>query len=185
MNEAIKQWPGLESTEDLTAFANGRELYNRVERAWKRGYLLYGPPGSSKSNLIEAMANYLCGLQNTTNNACCHKPALCMEGTFLVREGDPVNEMVFILRGHLDSYTAGGGHTGFFNSCHNGHGDFGGEELVTYALDACSSSILPSSTCTIKAITEVDRAFATVAHGAGHPAELLRTKTETMTSARQ
>lgn len=47
-------------TEDLTAFANGKEFYHRVGRAWKRGYLLYGPPGSGKSSLIAAMANYLC-----------------------------------------------------------------------------------------------------------------------------
>ncbi|XWS73386.1 hypothetical protein CRYUN_Cryun02cG0123600 [Craigia yunnanensis] len=46
--------------EDLTAFASGREFYHRVGRAWKRGYLLYGPPGSGKSSLIAAMANYLC-----------------------------------------------------------------------------------------------------------------------------
>ncbi|KAJ4711714.1 Aaa-atpase [Melia azedarach] len=46
--------------EDLTAFANGKEFYHRVGRAWKRGYLLYGPPGSGKSSLIAAMANHLC-----------------------------------------------------------------------------------------------------------------------------
>ncbi|KDP20377.1 hypothetical protein JCGZ_05260 [Jatropha curcas] len=46
--------------EDLKAFANGREFYHKVGRAWKRGYLLYGPPGSGKSSLIAAMANYLC-----------------------------------------------------------------------------------------------------------------------------
>lgn len=45
---------------DLTAFAKGREFYHRVGRAWKRGYLLYGPPGSGKSSLIAAMANFLC-----------------------------------------------------------------------------------------------------------------------------
>ncbi|GLT39757.1 hypothetical protein SLA2020_139320 [Shorea laevis] len=47
-------------TEDLMAFASGRDFYHRVGRAWKRGYLLYGPPGSGKSSLIAAMANYLC-----------------------------------------------------------------------------------------------------------------------------
>ncbi|KAH7544797.1 AAA-ATPase At4g30250 [Ziziphus jujuba] len=47
-------------TEDLTAFSGGRDFYHRVGRAWKRGYLLYGPPGSGKSSLIAAMANYLC-----------------------------------------------------------------------------------------------------------------------------
>ncbi|OVA20706.1 AAA+ ATPase domain [Macleaya cordata] len=47
-------------TEDLTAFSNGKEFYHRVGRSWKRGYLLYGPPGSGKSSLIAAMANFLC-----------------------------------------------------------------------------------------------------------------------------
>lgn len=90
------------------------------------------------------------------------KPALCTEGTFLVREGDPVNEMLFIIRGHLDSYTTNGGRTGFFNSCHIGPGDFCGEELLTWALDPRPSVILPSSTRTVKSISEVE-AFALVA----------------------
>lgn len=47
-------------TNDLTAFANGKDFYHRVGRAWKRGYLLYGPPGAGKSSLIAAMANHLC-----------------------------------------------------------------------------------------------------------------------------
>ncbi|KAF5751553.1 Cyclic nucleotide-gated channel 15 [Tripterygium wilfordii] len=87
------------------------------------------------------------------------KPALCTEGTFLVREGDPVNEMLFIIRGHLDSCTTDGGRTGFFNSCRIGPGDFCGEELLTWALDPRPSVILPSSTRTIKPISEVE-AFA-------------------------
>ncbi|KAF3454981.1 hypothetical protein FNV43_RR05429 [Rhamnella rubrinervis] len=90
------------------------------------------------------------------------KPALCTEGTFLVREGDPVNEMLFIIRGHLDSYTTNGGRTGFFNSCSIGPGDFCGEELLTWALDPRPGVILPSSTRTVKALSEVE-AFALVA----------------------
>ncbi|KAH0854552.1 LOW QUALITY PROTEIN: hypothetical protein HID58_063728 [Brassica napus] len=85
------------------------------------------------------------------------KPALCTEGTFLVREGDPVNEMLFIIRGHLDSYTTNGGRTGFFNSCLIGPGDFCGEELLTG--HPRPVVILPSSTRTVKAIYEVE-AFA-------------------------
>ncbi|XP_054793171.1 protein CNGC15c-like isoform X2 [Prosopis cineraria] len=87
------------------------------------------------------------------------KPALCTEGTYLVREGDPVDEMLFIIRGHLDSYTTNGGRTGFFNSCRIGPGDFCGEEILTWALDPRPSVILPSSTRTVKAISEVE-AFA-------------------------
>ncbi|PIA37341.1 hypothetical protein AQUCO_03000141v1 [Aquilegia coerulea] len=90
------------------------------------------------------------------------KPALCTEGTCLVREGDPVNEMFFIIRGHLDSYTTNGGRSGFFNSCRIGSGDFCGEELLTWALDPHPGVTLPSSTRTVKAISEVE-AFALIA----------------------
>ncbi|KAK8488324.1 hypothetical protein V6N12_046659 [Hibiscus sabdariffa] len=89
------------------------------------------------------------------------KPCLCTPSTRLVREGDPVNEMLFIIRGHLDSCTTNGGRTGFFNSSRIGPGDFCGEELLTWALDPCPSTVLPSSTRTVKAITEVE-AFALV-----------------------
>ncbi|KAL7226047.1 hypothetical protein ACSBR1_021231 [Camellia fascicularis] len=90
------------------------------------------------------------------------KPALCTQGTSLVREGDPVNEMLFIIRGNLDSYTTNGGRTGFFNSCRIGPGDFCGEELLTWALDPRPSVIFPSSTRTVKALSEVE-AFALLA----------------------
>eukprot|EP01018_Ginkgo_biloba_P016610 Gb_27696 [translate_table: standard] len=87
------------------------------------------------------------------------KPALSTQGTFLVREGDPVNEMLFIIRGRLDSCTTNGGQIGFFNSSIIGTGDFCGEELLTWALDPKPSVNLPSSTRTVKALVEVE-AFA-------------------------
>lgn len=100
-------------------------------------------------------------MDERTLDAICErlKPTLGTEGTFLVREGDPVNEMLFIIRGHLDSYTTNGGRTGFFNSCRIGPGDFCGEELLTWALEPRPSIILPSSTRTVKAISEAE-AFA-------------------------
>ncbi|XP_015891945.2 protein CNGC15b [Ziziphus jujuba] len=90
------------------------------------------------------------------------KPSLCTPNTCLVREGDPVTEMLFIIRGHLDSCTTNGGQSGFFNLCHLGPGDFCGEELLTWALDPRPSVVLPSSTRTVGSISEVE-AFALIA----------------------
>ncbi|KAG6586053.1 putative cyclic nucleotide-gated ion channel 6, partial [Cucurbita argyrosperma subsp. sororia] len=90
------------------------------------------------------------------------KPCLFTEYTYIVREGDPVDEMLFIIRGRLESVTTDGGRSGFFNRTFLKEGDFCGEELLTWALDPKSGSNLPSSTRTVKAITEVE-AFALVA----------------------
>ncbi|XP_062007980.1 putative cyclic nucleotide-gated ion channel 8 [Rosa rugosa] len=87
------------------------------------------------------------------------KPSLCTESTFIVREGDPVVEMLFIIRGRLESVTTDGGRSGFYNSGLLQEGDFCGEELLTWALDPKAGSNLPSSTRTVKALTEVE-AFA-------------------------
>ncbi|XP_038700364.1 probable cyclic nucleotide-gated ion channel 5 isoform X2 [Tripterygium wilfordii] len=90
------------------------------------------------------------------------KPCLFTESTYIVREGDPVDEMLFIIRGRLESVTTDGGRSGFFNRSMLKEGDFCGEELLTWALDPKSGANLPSSTRTVKAITEVE-AFALIA----------------------
>lgn len=89
----------------------------------------------------------------------CLKPILYTEGSCVIREGDPVNEMLFVMRGNLMSMTTNGGRTGFFNSDVLKAGDFCGEELLTWALDPTSTSSLPSSTRTVKTMSEVE-AFA-------------------------
>ncbi|XP_030493640.2 probable cyclic nucleotide-gated ion channel 16 [Cannabis sativa] len=85
--------------------------------------------------------------------------SLNTKDTYIVREGDPVNEMLFIIRGHLESSTTDGGRSGFFNSIALRSGDFCGEELLTWALMPTSSLNLPCSTRTVRSITEVE-AFA-------------------------
>lgn len=85
--------------------------------------------------------------------------SLSTQGTYIVREGDPVNEMLFIIRGTLESSTTNGGRTGFFNSTTLRAGDFCGEELLAWALLPKSTLNLPSSTRTVKTLGEVE-AFA-------------------------
>ncbi|PIN14736.1 K+-channel ERG [Handroanthus impetiginosus] len=85
--------------------------------------------------------------------------SLSTEGTYIVREGDPVTEMLFIIRGRLESSTTNGGRTGFFNSITLRPGDFCGEELLAWALLPKSAVNLPSSTRTVRALVEVE-AFA-------------------------
>ncbi|KAH0865708.1 hypothetical protein HID58_082919 [Brassica napus] len=81
------------------------------------------------------------------------------QGNYIVREGDPVTEMLFIIRGKLESSTTNGGRTGFFNSITLKPGEFCGEELLAWALLPKSKVNLPSSTRTVRALEEVE-AFA-------------------------
>ncbi|KAI4985773.1 hypothetical protein ZWY2020_018403 [Hordeum vulgare] len=39
--------------------AQWKAYFKKIGKAWKRGYLLHGPPGTGKSSLIAAMANHL------------------------------------------------------------------------------------------------------------------------------
>uniref|UniRef100_I1Q2P9 Cyclic nucleotide-binding domain-containing protein n=2 Tax=Oryza glaberrima TaxID=4538 RepID=I1Q2P9_ORYGL len=90
------------------------------------------------------------------------KSVLYTEGSCIIREEDPVYEMLFIMRGDLMSVTTDGGITGFFKSDVLKGGDFCGEELLTWALDPTSVSRLPSSTRTVETMSEVE-AFALTA----------------------
>uniref|UniRef100_A0A0D3FLS1 Cyclic nucleotide-binding domain-containing protein n=1 Tax=Oryza barthii TaxID=65489 RepID=A0A0D3FLS1_9ORYZ len=74
------------------------------------------------------------------------RPALYTERTFIIREGDP-------------SITTDGGRSGFFNRSLLEESDFCGEELLTWALDPKAGLSLPSSTRTVRALSEVE-AFA-------------------------
>ncbi|KAG2261302.1 hypothetical protein Bca52824_068381 [Brassica carinata] len=45
--------------KDLIKFSKGKDYYKKVGKPWKRGYLLFGPPGTGKSTMISAIANFL------------------------------------------------------------------------------------------------------------------------------
>lgn len=101
------------------------------------------------------------GMNDQLKDALCDrlKPMLYTKNNNIVCEGDPVNEMLFIMRGSLFTMTTNGGITGFLNSVTLKAGDYCGEELLTWALDPPSHSNLPISTRTVKSMTEVE-AFA-------------------------
>ncbi|PIN15338.1 AAA+-type ATPase [Handroanthus impetiginosus] len=48
-----------EIVNDLINFSTSKDYYAKIGKAWKRGYLLFGPPGTGKSTMIAAMANLL------------------------------------------------------------------------------------------------------------------------------
>ena len=48
-----------EIIDDLVKFGNGKAYYQKVGKAQKRGYLLYGAPGTWKSTMIASMANFM------------------------------------------------------------------------------------------------------------------------------
>ncbi|XP_039050694.1 probable cyclic nucleotide-gated ion channel 16 [Hibiscus syriacus] len=87
----------------------------------------------------------------------CLVSSLNTNNMFLICEGDPVNEMFFIIRDKVKSSMINGDQTGFYNSITLGPGDFCGEELLTWALVPNSDSLnLPLSTRTVKSISEVE-----------------------------
>ncbi|KAL9257631.1 CNGC15c-like protein [Drosera capensis] len=97
-------------------------------------------------------------LDNQTLGAICErlKPVLYTQGMYLLYEGDRVHEMLFIIRGHIYSYTTDGGRTGFFNSSVLGPKDMCGEELLMWVLDKRQVDVLPSSTRTLKALSDIE-----------------------------
>ncbi|KAI7746967.1 hypothetical protein M8C21_030485, partial [Ambrosia artemisiifolia] len=77
------------------------------------------------------------------------KAVIYTEGSYLLREGDPAHEMLFITHGRLVC-----GRNGFFNEGILTAGDFCGKELLTWARDPKSQQ-RPFSTRTVKALTDV------------------------------
>ncbi|KAL5749273.1 hypothetical protein ACOSP7_023876 [Xanthoceras sorbifolium] len=92
------------------------------------------------------------------------KPVLYPDESYIIREGEAIDEMLFIIRGTILSVsnTNNGRNTGFFNAHYLRANDFYGDELPGWALDPQSSSNLPISTRTVRALTEVE-AFALMA----------------------
>lgn len=94
--------------------------------------------------LLDAMCEYL-------------KPVLFTEESYILQEGDPIDMMLFIMKGKLATITTYGWKNDSYRTDLKA-GEFCGEELVPWAMDPQSTS-LPISTRTVKTLTEVE-AFA-------------------------
>ncbi|KAE8703651.1 Cyclic nucleotide-gated ion channel 1 [Hibiscus syriacus] len=145
------KWQETRGVEEETLIANlPRDLRRDIKRHLCLDLLKRVPMfDKMDERLLDAMCDRL-------------KPVLYTDKSYILREGDPVEEMLFIIRGNLISTTTNGGRTGFFNLANLKAGDFCGDDLLTWALDPQSSSNLPISTRTVLAQKEVE-AFALMA----------------------
>ncbi|CAK9169372.1 unnamed protein product [Ilex paraguariensis] len=140
---------------------NSLLLLPSILRLLKNSLLVNSVYGTADS---VSQVPFFAEMDNQLLDAICERlvSSLSTKDTYIVREGDPVNEMLFIIRGQLESNTTNGGRYGFFNTITLKPGDFCGEELLTWALMPTSNLNRPSSTRTVKSLTEVE-AFALLA----------------------
>lgn len=98
----------------------------------------------------------------------CVKPTFLTEHTYFLREGDPIDEMIFVVQGKLRTYTLKDIQSGSTSSEHKRYdgkntredllqdGDVYGEELFHWALPEYCSFDIPKSNRTIQALTNVE-----------------------------
>lgn len=100
----------------------------------------------------------------------CLKPVFFVERTRIIREGDPIDEMLFVLKGKIWTYTSRNLIPVLIDLRRREHhlrdGDFFGQELIAWAQNERSSN-LPISTRTIQALTNVE-AFTLMADDLKH-----------------
>lgn len=89
----------------------------------------------------------------------CLKPVLYVQECCIVKEGDPICEMLFITQGTLLTTTTNGGRNSSVFKKYLSTGDFWGEELATSALDPDPLSNISLSNYALISVTNVE-AFA-------------------------
>ena len=88
------------------------------------------------------------------------KPVVFTARSYILQEGNPIDQMLFVLQGKLWTYTSrsiagSSSNSGNLNN-HLEDGDSAGEELIAWAKADRDSSNLPLSTKTIQALTKVE-----------------------------
>ncbi|PAN28134.1 hypothetical protein PAHAL_5G133300 [Panicum hallii] len=82
------------------------------------------------------------------------KSLIFPKGEVIVREGDPVRRMLFIVRGHLQSSQAL--RTGATSRCTLGPGNFSGDELLSWCLRRPFLERLPASSSTLATLESTE-----------------------------
>ena len=102
------------------------------------------------------LSHTICGHLRTFSGA---------EGMYIVLEGDPVQQLLFIFSGQVELFSIDGGSS----SCITvGPGGICGQELLTWlSLSGVSTHNLPPSACTVKCLTDVE-AFSILAKDLKH-----------------
>ncbi|KAJ4705869.1 Cyclic nucleotide-gated ion channel 1 [Melia azedarach] len=132
---------------DVENFLNNlpKNLKRSINRELFLRFLLRVPIFDSMKNeqVLSAMCDRL-------------KPVLYTAESYIVQEGDPVDEMLFIMRGKLLCATTDSKGKDLCNATYLVGGDFIGEEVFTWALNPGSAPDLPVSTRTVRALTEIE-----------------------------
>lgn len=82
------------------------------------------------------------------------KPHLFIKDEMVIREGDPVQRMLFIVRGHFhSSHDLSNGHKSI---CYLGPGNFCGDELLTWCLKKPLVERLPPSSATLTSLDSTE-----------------------------
>lgn len=86
------------------------------------------------------------------------KPVIYSENSYIIREREPIDKMLFITQGVVRTYTTSNDGSGFSRTVCLEKGDFYGEELLKWALNNVTSSSddLPISNRIAKCSTKVE-----------------------------
>ncbi|XP_044505366.1 cyclic nucleotide-gated ion channel 1-like [Mangifera indica] len=173
-NQKIMQWPPFgRISENLRKQImkhppNNWDLINGVNVEILFNNISEGLKGDIKRELCLDLLKKVDELKNwneeTLPELCdCLRPVFYKGGTSIVREGDPIIGMIFVLQGDLWTYSSSGTATTHQRTDHHPsekdlfkEGDFFGGELVAWAGDDVSPPKLPISTRTLEARTNVD-----------------------------
>ncbi|KGN56430.1 cyclic nucleotide-gated ion channel 1 [Cucumis sativus] len=136
---------GVKEEELISNFP--KDLRRDIKRHLCLAHLKKVPLFSSMDKqLLDAMCEYL-------------RPVLFTEKSFIMQEGDPIDMMLFIMKGKMATIIGCDWKNDLYSDTLNA-GDFCGEELVHWAMDPTTNpSSLPISKRTVETLTEVE-AFA-------------------------